>query len=501
MLYKMGKKVMVVISLVLICSSTIIFAAHNDTEKEASITVHRLSDGFMTPYISNSELHPSDNPKMGNSVPGIHFVLFDFNIPQGEALVEGNYQVDIIKKKAQITTNTGVLEGTIGDRISVEKISDIDGNLTFSKLASGNYMIIEIDDQRQSEAIGIAVTVPKQDNTEKKPYQVHVYPPNRKWQPMKVFNYPLQTYQVGDTARFHLQMQMVGNPSTKMYDLTNIGESGEVVIQDALSSGLQFMNSTLQGTNERKDSIELRNGQDYIIRSQKGSEETMLYWQFTKIGMDKIIHKKMNSIEIEIVTKVMVANTFMANWARSYIKSPGEKEDDLVKTEPMPIATVNLSVYNQRKDHPVAGVVYAISADPQGTQYLMSNGQVKEIKNRNEALDNQNIVKGTSDAKGKVIFSGLHYDASKGSRYYLVQLKAPSPYRKKRYVVPVQYNVDRQDFNITENVVIDMRTKQDLDIHNAFSVYTQALLMYASVLAPCVVIIHILTKKNKIKFW
>lgn len=425
-----------------------------DTSKEASITVHKYSRTSETSADNTNHTGEEiqDTSGLGTPLAGAGFTLYEIDLPAltGSENYTGDYTVDVAAGTVTFTTTTGTQVVPFGTEHAEQK-TNASGETKFEPLVQGYYVLVETTtpggDETYEASAPSVISLPLTNSAGNDyNYDIHVYPKNVSKLPItKNLDEPDKTYEIGDTVKFTIEAGISNNEAgadkvNNGLDLKDGTNYGVMKIKDTLVSGLTYGSSELYLLRADNTSEVLTLGTDYTIEGDTTGE---LVWTLTDEGMNKAADANNPgvSVQVKLTTTVNASSEALSNKASSYVKKagsnnePGEPETPDVK---VPTGKVDILKVNGADDTALEGAIFAIAKDAAGTTFLTADGNTVTITNQADLLANTDIIKATTDTNGKAIISGLPYDTTTGTTYYLVEVQAPAGFQLKEAAITAE---------------------------------------------------------------
>lgn len=447
-----------------------------DVNQKASISVHKFSRTTPGTGENPTGEEVTDTSGLGTPLAGAGFTLYSVTLPTldaGETLT-GAYTVDITNSKVVFTTSTGTKEGTIGTAVGTEQTTDHTGLASFATLDHGHYLLVETTTPAGYEKAAdsmISLPMTKADGTGFN-YDVHVYPKNVSDVPItKILDGVDKTYKVGDEANFTINAGISNKeaaPDTVdgPADLKDGTTYGSMKIMDTLVAGLEYKSHTISFLTANNTKVDLVEGTDYTLTGTATGE---LVWELTPAGIDNAIAVGAHTVEVKLTTTVKASVEALTNKASSSVKNAKattEPEEPETPAVVVPTGNVVIDKIDAADDSALAGAVFVIATNEAATEFLKADGTTKTITDYTLLAADTEIVKGTTDADGKMIFSGLAYDKLNGSTYRVVEVQAPAGYQLKEAAIVADLTANSTELNVVTSVQVKNYANGTVDPEN-----------------------------------
>lgn len=433
-------------------------------EDKGSITVHKYSRVTEATVSNPTGEAITDTSGLGTPLSGVGYTLYkldmsDVTLNEGDSLTDV-YETTIAGDNVEVEFTTASAASVTVDATIVvgESFTDEDGVLVFgvnggaSTLDQGYYLLVESTVPSGYTAINptiVSIPLTNEDGTGYV-YDVHVYPKNVSEIPItKILDDTSKTYHVGEDVSFTINAGFSNeeegdNKVTSINDLRDNTDTtavyGEMKITDKLVDSLKYKSSTVHYLTDTNQKIALTQ-EHYALTITNN----ICVWALTDEGIDLIIDSetangKGVALVVNIVATVQVSDKALTNKASSYVKkagaatNPEEKETPDVK---VPTGSIKISKIDAADDSYLAGAVFALATNEEGTTFLKKDGTYAEdITNIADLKAIQaELLLVTTDADGKAIFSGLICSDSEETPYRLIEIQSPEGYQLKEAAI------------------------------------------------------------------
>lgn len=466
LLNKVTAAIAVVMLMVGMISSTVM-AFPTDADAKASITVHKFSRTTAAAGENSTGEVIADTSGLGIPLAGAGFTLYPITMPTLDAdeNYTGTYTINVAAGTVTFDTEkagvAGTKVGTLGTA-STEKVTANDGTTKFEDLDQGHYVLEETTvpagySKSPDTVISLPMTLASGEGFN---YDVHVYPKNISTVPItKILDDVTKAYKVGDEVDFTINAGISNtetedsNKVSSVEDLKDGAAYGAMKILDTLVAGLDYVSSEVSLLTADNSRVPLTENVDYTL---VGDDTGELVWELTTDGIDKAIANGAVAVEVKLTTEIVASVEALSNAASSFVKKAnGEDPTDPPITPPVVVPTGNVEVYKvDENDEALAGAQFALIVGDSTTAFLLPDGTTKTITDYTTLLDDDEIVKGTTDEDGYLIFAGLDYNFDDGSEYKLVEIKAPDGYQLKEAVITADLEAGNTDLNVVTSVTV-----------------------------------------------
>lgn len=418
---------------------------------KGSITVHKLSKvaGTGTENLTGEEI--ADISGLGTPLPGVGFTLYKLTTmppaPSGETYTGEHAVVSIggnVVSVAMFFSDNSTGTTTVS-KVGNEIFTDANGELVFgsgSTLEKGYYLLVESSPLSGYQAAGTAIISLPLTNAAGTGYvyDIHVYPKNVPNLPItKALDNVDKTYVAGDDASFTIDAAIRNeeadpNKVTSVNDLKAGTAYGEMKITDDLVDGLTYKSSSIYSL--RPDGTKrLLNAPEYTFTNTAGA----LVWSLTPTGIDALITEGAEALKVEVVATVKTSNQAITNKAGSFVKKANGDDPQVIITPEIvvPTGTINILKVDAEDNSGLAGAVFAIANNQNGTTFLKKDGTVTSPITSLEGLIaiKDDLLLATTDADGKAIFTGLACSTTAITDYRLVEIASPAGYQLKEAAI------------------------------------------------------------------
>ncbi len=456
-----------------------VLALAPDSNQLCTLTVHKYSR-TTSPTKGNPTgelLTPDESAGLGTPLNGAEFTLYQVTMPTlaagvsltGSYTVSGDYGTITFDTTDGTTSATAV--GTADTTSGKVRTTAGAGTADFTALAQGQYLLVETGipaGYQGAEPTIISLPLTNLEGTDFN-YDVHVYPKNVSSKPItKVLGNAAKTYNTGDIAAFTIEAAFKNNEQqeadkvSSVNDLRAETDYGAMIVSDDLVAGLDYNSSTVSLMKPDGTTVELAQGVDYSLSGVVAMAGDDLKWELTQAGIDKAITNAAVALQIEMDTTVCISNNVLINKASSMAKKANSlitlqaevTPDVAVPTGNIEISKIDGAQGTATAGNALAGAVFALATDAAGTEFLKPDGTTKTFTNNADLIADTAIVKATTDAAGQAFFTGLTYDKTNGSIYYLVEIQAPAGYQLKEAPIEVSFSKEVADLNIMVSVEV-----------------------------------------------
>lgn len=414
-------------------------AAMPDPAIKGKITVHKYGTSAPSDQIGTGiELSKEEAKKLGQPLKGVGFTLY--KIPDSFTLTENTKPSDA--KAASLANVVGSKTGETGQ----EYFTNDEGEIVWQDLEHGYYVLSETTlppgDNKYVASPDAIIAIPYgyTGTNVGWNYDVHVYPKNVLDDDVtKERTTADEFYTAGESVAWKISAKVqsglrAGDASPYNY--------GAFKVTDVLDSRLDLDATNppvlkVIGVNDTvKATLDLNT--DYTF-TQSGAENRTLVWELTQAGIDKVVDNGGLRVSIDINTKINdtaasgLGNTFIENDATYDWKNHDDSDFTPAKPPVKPVAQL--------------GGVELLKLDDKDRTIFLNGAKFKIAATEADALDptgSKFIKEGYDDSKGDMIvttgdnpgtptvekgwgmFAGLKLNDSGDTKFYLVEVEAPT---------------------------------------------------------------------------
>ena len=412
-------------------------------DEKGSITVHSYSTTSAGTEANYTGEELTEVGGLGTPLAGAGFTLYNLTLPTlgADETLTGAYTVADATNTVTFTTSTGRnLAGTTGTAVGTLTTGS-DGKITFGDLNPAHYLLVETTvpsgyNKTASSVISLPLT--KKDGTGLN-YNIHVYPKNVSQVPItKVVDDTTKLYNIGDDVAFTMNVGFSNTETEEANKVSSVADLkigtayGSMEITDALASTLTYKSAALSLLKADGTKVALVNNSDY-------TQTDNVKWTLTNAGIDKAVANNARGVEVKLVTTLGAGSTKITNKVEAKVrKANGGDPGIITPPEATVVPTATIAIENQDGANAatkLAGAKFKLATDAAGTAFVKDSAG--------------NDIEVVTDANGKATFSGLTYNKTNGTKYYLIQTAATSGYQLKEAAITVDLEAGKtEDFTV-----------------------------------------------------
>lgn len=434
-----------------------------DASQKGSIIVHKYENPQWGSNYKNDGTK-LNAPAGAKAMGGVKFKVqkvenLDLTAADGYTIAS---KLTLSNDKAKATDGTN--EYSLG--AATEQTTDTNGELTFSNLVVGVYLVTETDtgDHNVSKkAAPFFVSIPMPNNGNWL-YDVNVYPKNEvaSSAPAKELD-DGTAYGVGDIYKWDLH---IGIP-TLANDTARFEKAG---FSDPLSPYLKFDSAVVTAGTET-----LAAGTDYTLSVDPASKDDLNVTTSQKVdvsltpgGLAKLKNHQGQKLNLQLKTLItgIPDNGQIVNKAKMYINdfttpdvptpNPGPG-DDPIPTVTGYQASIEVCKVSEKGNKPLAGATFRLYNTRENAENGGTDGIVKQ------KVGEKTVDELTSDKDGKITFKAVVDKETKQRTYYLRETKAPEGYvLPKDPVTAVTFKHETQAGASSTGTVVLKPTQQNI---------------------------------------